>query len=59
LVDTRRYILDYEIDHIAGELHHPTLSAIHGAITENKRAIAEPMRKFYGVYEKQGAQNGL
>ena len=51
LADARRYILDHEIDPMARELHHTPLSAIHGAITENKRAIAEAMGKFYDVYQ--------
>jgi hypothetical protein len=51
LADARRYILDYEIDPMASEFPHTPLSAIHGAITVNKRAIAEAMRKFYDVYK--------
>ena len=36
---------------MASELHHTPLSAIQGAITENKRAIAEAKGKFYDVYK--------
>jgi hypothetical protein len=51
LVDARRYILDHELDPVASELHHTPLSAIQGAITKNKRAIAKAKGKFYDVYK--------
>jgi hypothetical protein len=36
---------------VASELNYIFLLAIHGAITENKRAIAEAIGKFYDMYK--------
>jgi hypothetical protein len=46
LADARRYIVNHEIDPMASGLHHTPLWAIHGVITENKRAVAEAKREF-------------
>jgi hypothetical protein len=51
LAEARQYISDPEIDLIANKLHYTPLSAIQGAITENKSAIAEAKGKFYNVYK--------
>jgi hypothetical protein len=51
LAATQQYILDHEMDPIPSELHYIPLPTIHGAITENKRAIAEAIEKFYDIYK--------